>query len=206
MELNQIIEKLEESDVGAAVVDAVKALDNSGEIERLKGELEAEQGKNAGILSDKKKYKERAEKAEAEIKKIADSKLPEEERHAKELKELTEKLEAEKAEREKQQAEFAETQRNAKLLDITGSVKWADGIPHDTAKLVISNAMKDVDLSDKAKVDEVLTTVKETHKSFIAAEAPGGTGGKGGGSGGGRDNSDKPASMKDIVAEAWEKK
>jgi len=52
--------------------------------------------------------------------------------------------------------------------------------------------MADVeDLSDKAKIDEILNTVRESHKSFIAADAAGGTGNKqdmGGGAGvGGND-------------------
>lgn len=179
MDKKQIIEALKKADVDGAIISAVESLDNSAEVERLKSELESEQGKAAAILADKKKYKERAEKAESEIKKVEDSKLPEEERHAKQLKEIQEQLEAERAEREKDKSEYARVQRDAKLTELASSVKWADGTPQSTAKLIISNAMTDIDLSDETKVSDIIKSVKETHKSFIAAEAPGGTGGRG---------------------------
>ena len=201
MELKDIIKAVEEKELGADVISAIKALDNSAEVTRLKSELEAEQGKSAGILDDKKKYKERAETAELKLKDIEKAKLPEDERHKHELQELREKLDAEKAERENQAKEFAKTQREAQLADLTSSVKWADGTPHHTAKLIVSNAMMDVDLSDKDKVADVLKQVKETHKSFIAAEAPAGAGAKGSSGGGG--GNDKTSSIADNQKAIW---
>lgn len=187
MNLKDIKAKLEEAGVDAGVITAVESLDTSAEVERLSGELDAEKGKNAGILADKKKYKDRADEYELTMKKAEQAKLPEDERHAAELKELKEKIEAGNAEREADKAAFAKSQRDAKIADLTGSVHWAAGTPHDTAKLIISQALSTLDdLSDQVKVDEVLNSVKETHKSFIAAEAPGGSGSKGGT--GGKDN------------------
>ena len=201
MELKDIIAKLEEKEIDSGIVDAVKNLDQTAEVERLKGELESEQGKTAGILADKKKFKERAEEAEKKIAEAEKAKLPEDERHKQELQELKDKLDAEKAEREKQAEEFAQTQRTAKLADITGSVKWASSTPHDTAKLIIKNALADVDdLSDQSKVDEILNAVKESHKSFIAADAASGSGGKGGG---GAPPSDKSPSIADNQKAIW---
>lgn len=202
MELKDIIKAVEEKELGADVIGAIKALDKSAEVERLTKDLEAEQGKSASILEDKKKFKERAELSEKKLKEIETSKLPEEERHAKELQELNERLESERAEREKQAEEFARTQREAKLADITGSVHWASGTPHETAKLIVSNAFKDLDLSDSSKVEEVLKSVKETHKSFIAAETPAGAGGKG------TDEKDtggsvEASSFKSLMDETW---
>lgn len=181
MEIGKIKDALKEGGVEQSVIDAVLKLDQSAEVERLKGELEAEQGKGSGILADKKKYKERAEQAESKLKEIEDAKLPEAERQQKALQEMQEKLDAEKADREKQAADFAQAKREAALSDLTASVKWAEGTPTNTAKLIVKNAFDGVDdLTDKTKVDDVLKVVKESHKSFIAAEAPGGTGGKGG--------------------------
>lgn len=206
MTIDEIKAALKEKDVDGVVITAIDALDQSGELTRLKSELESEQGKNAGILADKKKFKERAETAEASLKKIEDDKLPADERHAKQLQDMQDKLDGEKAEREKQSADFKATQRDVALSDITGSIKWASGTPQDTAKLVIKNALSGVeDLSDKSKVDEILSSIKETHKTFIAADAPGGTGGKQMGGEKGSGTGDKPATMQELVDDAWAK-
>lgn len=207
MELEEIMAKLKEKEIDSTLISAIKALDNSSEIERLKGELESEQGKSAGILDDKKKYKERAEKAEKKLLDIEKEKLPADERHKQELEELRTQLESEKADREKDKAEFAKAQREARLADITGSVNWSSDTPHDTAKLIISNALNDVDLSDSNKVNEVLTAVKETHKPFLAAAAPGGSGGRK--ADGITDNyttSTKPLTTADVVMQAMNTK
>lgn len=180
MELSEIVNKLKESDIGAEIVSAVKALDKSAEIDRLNKEIESERGKASGILEDKKKYKERAEKAESEIKKIADSKLPEDERRQKELDELNEKLKQAEAERQADADKFAKTQRDAKVSELTNSIKWGSGTPFSTAKLIVSNALNEIDdLNDESKVSDTLQKIAESHKSFISADAPSGTGGKG---------------------------
>ncbi len=202
MTIEEIIKAAKEKELDSGIIDAIKALDQTADVERLKGELESEQGKAKGILEDKKKFKERAEKAEADLKKIEHDKLPEDEKRTKELNELKEQLESEKAEREKQAQQFAQTQREAKLSDLTGQIKWADGVPHDTAKLIIKTAMTEIeDLSDKSKIEETLKAVKESHKSFIAADAPGGTGGKSGGEQG--TGEQKEYSLASATAEAW---
>lgn len=204
MTLEQIIAAAKAAGMDEAGIAAIQALDTSAEVTRLTGELASEQGKNSGILADKKKFKDRAEKAEADLKKIETDKLPEDEKHAQQLKEMQDKLDQETATREKQEADFKLQQREATLSDLTGSVKWAEGTPQGTAKLIVKNALADVeDLSDEKKVSDILTGIKDSHKSFIAADAPGGTGNKqvGGDKGGGSD--DEPASMQDIVDEAW---
>lgn len=184
MELKDIIKAAEGKELDSGVIDAIKALDQSAEVARLTKDLESEQGKSGGILDDKKKYKDRAEKAEGELKKITDGKLPAEELHKKQLAEMQEKLDKETADREAQETNFKAQQREARLADITGSVKWTDGTPHDTAKLIIKSAMAELDdLSDKTKIADVLKTITESHKSFISADAPGGTGGKSSGNG-----------------------
>lgn len=204
MTMEEIIKAMEDKDLGKSVISAVKGLDTTAEVDRLKGELEGEQGKNSGILADKKKFKERAETAEGKLNDLEKDKLPAEERHERELKEMRDKLDAEKVAREKQDADYKLQQRESTLADLTGSIKWAEGTPHETAKLVIKNALANIDdLSDKSKVDEILTGVKDTHKSFIAAEAPTGTGGKPSGGGGGGGDDDKPATMQDLVDDAW---
>lgn len=204
MNLEDILAELGKLEASASIIDAVKALDVSDDVTRLKGELESEQGKHSGILADKKKFKDRMEKAESDLKKIETDKLPADERHERELKELQDKLSEEQTAREEQDVSFKAQQRDAKLVDLTGSIKWADGTPSSTAKLVIKNALTDVqDLSDEKAVDAILAGIKETHKSFIAADAPGGTGSKqtGGDKGGGND--DAPATMQDLVDDAW---
>ena len=203
MELKDILKAAEDGGLDSAVISAIKGLDNTAEVERLKSELQAEQGKASGILEDKKKYKERAEKAEGDLKKIANDKLPEDEKHQKALEELKQQLESEKAEREKQAQEFAQTQREAKTSDLTSSVKWADGVPHDTAKLIIKNALAGVeDLSDASKVEEALKAVKESHKSLIAADAASGTGSKSSGEGSSNNDSKAP-SIADNQKAIW---
>lgn len=205
MELDKILEAAKEAGLNASVLDAIKGLDKSADVERLTKELDAEKGKAAGILEDKKKYKERAEKAEGDLKKIADEKLPEDERHKKELQELKERLESEKADRERQAAEFAKTQREAKIADLTGSVKWADGVPHGTSKLIVQNALAEIeDLSDKSKVEDALKNLKESHKSLIAADAPSGTGGKNVEDRVPKDDK-KEFTLADAVKESWAK-
>jgi len=194
MKLTDILTVLKEKELDADVIEAVEALDTSAEVERLTSELDAEKGKHAGILSDKKKYKERAETAERKVSEAERAKLPEAERIEQETQELKNQLAAEREQREADKAEFATTQRQARLSDITGAIQWTAGTPHETAKLIVTQALSGVeDLSDQEKVDEVLSTVRDSHKSFIAAEAPGGTGGKGG-AGGDDDNENTGAS------------
>ena len=204
MKLSEILEALKDKEIDGGVIDAVKALDQSAEVASLKSDLETEQGKSAGILADKKKYKERAESAEGKLDDIEKSKLPEKERHEREMEELKTRLEGEQKQREADKAEFAKTQREAALADITGSIRWADGIPQSTAKMIVKNALADVeDLGDGAKVEEVLKAVKESHKSFIAADAPGGSGGKGGSGGDKSGGGGEASSIADNQKEIW---
>ena len=204
MKLSEILEALKDKEIDGGVIDAVKALDQSAEVASLKSDLETEQGKSAGILADKKKYKERAESAEGKLDDIEKSKLPEKERHEREMEELKTRLEGEQKQREADKAEFAKTQREAALADITGSIRWADGIPQSTAKMIVKNDLADVeDLGDGAKVEEVLKAVKESHKSFIAADAPGGSGGKGGSGGDKSGGGGEASSIADNQKEIW---
>ena len=203
MKLEDIKSKLKEAGVDEAVISAVVSLDNSAEVERLKGDLTAEQGKSAGILEDKKRYKAERDAHKAALDKIETDKLPDEEKHKKAMKELQEKLDTEKAEREKQAADYAKAQRESTVSDLTGSIKWADGVPQSTAKIIIKNALAEIeDLSDKTKVDAVLKSVADSHKSLISAEAPAGSGGAGGGGGGGGGEKTN-FTLGDSVAEAW---
>lgn len=176
MTLTEIIAGLDGKEIDSGVIDAIKALDGSAETERLTKELEAERGKNAGILEDKRKYKARADTAEGELKNLADSKLPEDERHLKALEAMQEQLDTAKAERDEDAKKFASSQREAKLLGLTGSIKWADGTPPATARLIVQSAMADFDDLDDKKVAEALEGIKESHKSFIASSAPSGAG------------------------------
>lgn len=201
MELDKIIEALTEKEVDSGVIDAIKALDQTEAIETLTKELEAEKGKHAGILEDKKKFKERAEKAEKGLKEIEDSKLTVEERTQNQIDELNRKLEeAEKAKVE-QDNNFKAKERDASLADITSSIKWSSSIPHDTAKLIVKESFNDInDLGDKVLVERKIKELTESHKAFISADAPGGTGSKSGGQGG---KEDAPATMKELMAEQW---
>ena len=206
MELKDIIKAVEDKELGSDVIAAIKSLDQSGEVERLKADLTAEQGKNGGILDDKKKYKERAETAEATIKKAADEKLPADEKHKQEIADLKKQFEDSETQRTNEKADLAKSQRANKILELTGKINWGK-LPKETARLAVKNAMADVDdLSDKSKVEEVMKGVSEAHKDFIVAETPGGTGGEGGGGGGGGgDDKDKVYTLNDGVKDAWDK-
>lgn len=203
MELKEIIQKLKESEVDSGIIDAVKGLDQSDEIGKLTKELEGERGKNAGILEDKKKFKERAEAAEKTLKEHEDSKLTDEERTSKQVEELQTKLdEAEKA-RAQQEQDFKAQQRETALADITSSINWATSVPKDTAKLIVKNAFADTeDISDKTVIESTIKAITENHKSFISAEAPAGSGGQpndGTPPGGG----DGAATMGELMNEVW---
>lgn len=204
MTLKEIKAKLKEAGVDDGVITAVTALDNSAEVSRLESELKAEQGKAKGILEDKKRYKDERDALKVSLDKIETEKLPDEEKHAKALKELQEKLEKAEQEREADAKKFAETQREARISDLTGSVKWAASTPQSTAKLIIKTALAELDdLSDESKVESILTSVKESHKSFIAADAPSGSGGHSGGDGGEGGSDDKEPSIAENQKALW---
>jgi len=204
MELKDIIKAAKEKELGADTIAGIEALDQSGEVERLKGELTAEQGKAGGILEDKKRYKAERDAHKATLDKIENDKLPDEEKHTKAIEEMQARLDTEKSEREKQAADYATAQRAATVSDLTGSIKWSEGVPQSTAKLAVQAALAGIDdLSDKTKVDAALKTVAESHKSMISAEAPAGSGDRGGGGGGGGEKT--TFTLKDSVDEAWPK-
>ena len=184
MNMKELLKKLEEAGATEDLLKKVAELDNSEKIAELEAQIESEQGKSASLLADKRKFKERAETAEDELKKIELEKLPEEERRQKELSDLNEKLETERQERAQEKAEFERVQRDGQLLEIAGTIKWADGVPSSTSKMIVTTALKDVeDLSDEKAVKDVLATVTESHKALIQANAAAGTGGTGGSGG-----------------------
>ena len=129
MDIGKIKEALEESGVKTAVVTAVEALDQSGEVKRLEGELKAKTGEAAGILDDKKKFKDRAEKAEKELEKIEHDKLPDDEKRQKVLDAMQKRLDEADASRTEQETKFLAKERENKLLELTGSIKWAKDTP-----------------------------------------------------------------------------
>lgn len=180
MELSKIIEALKDKEIGADIISAVKELDKSDDVARLTKELESEKGKAASILEDKRKFKERAEESEKKLKEIEDAKLPEAERVQKQLEELRAEREAAKAELVAERERVAAKERDNEILKLAGTIKWVKDTPSETSNLIVKNRLADVDLTDKAKVEEILNGIKETHKAFISADAPGGTGGKSG--------------------------
>ena len=205
MELTDIIKAAKEKELGADIIAGIEALDQSGEVERLKGELTAEQGKSGGILEDKKRYKAERDAHKAALDAIETDKLPAEEKHEKAMKELQAKLDKQQANSDKREADYAKAQRDSTVSDLTGSIKWSDGVPQGTAKLAVQAALAGIDdLSDKTKVDAALKAVTESHKSMIAAAAPAGSGDKPDGGGGGGGDKTK-FTLKDSVDEAWPK-
>jgi hypothetical protein len=204
MELDKIIEALTEKEIATEVIDAVKSLNGSDAVEKLTKDLEAERGKAAGIVEDKKKFKTRAEAAEKELKELQGSKLTVEERTQNQIDELNRRLEeADKAKIE-QENQFRVKEREAALADIAGSIKWSESIPHDTAKLIISNGFSDIeDLGDKVLVERKVKELTESHKAFINAESPAGLGSRSDGAPG---DEGKAATMQDLMAEQWQDK
>lgn len=207
MELDKIIEAAKGKELGSDVIDAIKKLDRSGDVERLESELESERGKNAAILADKKKYKEERDALKATIDKIETDKLPEDEKRQKEIQDLQTKLEEAQKQRDADAAKFAQTQRENKLLELTGKINWSKETPASTRNLIIKNALAEIeDLSDESKVEDVLKSVTESHKSFIVADAAGGSGSKAGGEGGGGEAKSSGNLILDEVNAAWGKK
>ena len=205
MKLNEIIKALEEKEIEGDVITAIKDLDQGEQVSKLTKELEAEKGKHSGILEDKKKFKERAEQAEKSLKEQEDSKLSVEERTQNQIDELNQKLADAEDAKVKQENDFKAAQRETALADITSSVKWSASIPHDTARLIVREAFKGVDDLGKENVAATVKELTETHKAFISAEAPGGTGGKSG-SKGGPPGDDTVLSHKEIQSDIWKDK
>jgi hypothetical protein len=208
MELDKIIEAVKDKELGSDVIDAIKALDQTGTVERLTKELESEQGKSKGILDDKRKYKDRAETAENTLKEQADSKLPADELHKKQLQELEDKLAEGTRLREEQDATHKADARENATLKINSGIRWdSKRMPATSSLLLTKNALAGIDdLSDASKVSEVVKSLTESHASFISANAPSGSGDKGvGGNGGASGSDNKPSSMKDIMADVWNK-
>ena len=205
MKLEDIKAKLKEAGVDDSTISAVEGLDNSADVERLKGELEAEQGKAKGILEDKKRYKAERDTAKASLDKIETDKLPEADKHAKALKDMQERLDKQVADGLQRDADLAKAARSAKLSDFTGQIDWVPDAKK-SAKLIIRDAFAEIDdLSDQAKIDEVLNGVRESNKPFITAQVPAGSGGKGGGGGGGSGGDKKVYTLGDSVDDAWKK-
>jgi len=204
MEIEEIIKAVEGKDIGSDVIAAIKGLDQSGEVERLKKELGDEQGKSKGILADKKRYKEERDAHKAAIDKIENDKLPTEEQHAKAMQELQDKLTQSETDRKADADKTALATREAKLAKLTGSVKWANGVPQESASLIVKSAMANIDdLGDESKVGEALKTLTESHKSLIEAKAPAGSGGNPGGGGGG--GGEETHTLGSAVESAWNK-
>jgi hypothetical protein len=201
MELNEIIEALKEKEVDSKVITAIKGLDQTGEISKLTKELEAEKGKHSGILEDKKKFKERAEAAEKTLKEQEDSKLSVEERVKNQIEELNQKIADAETAKAEQETQFKAKEREAALADITSSIKWSSSIPHDTAKLIVREGFKDVEVLEQSVVDTKVKELTEVHKAFISADAPGGSGGKSGHAG--EPVKEGAATMKDLMDVVW---
>ena len=204
MELDKIIEAVKDKELDSDVIDAIKALDQTGTVERLTKELESEQGKSKGILDDKRKYKDRAELAEKTLKEQEDSKLPADELHKKQLQELEDKYAEEKRLRVEDAEKVSAQTRENDLLKLTGSIKWAKSVPQGTAALLVKNAFNGIDdLKDASKVSEVVKSLTESHASFISADAPSGSGGKEGGDGGNGGSENKAPSIAANQQAIW---
>lgn len=201
MELKDILEKLKGKEVDSAVIDAVKALDQSSEIEKLSGELTAEKGKNAGILEDKRKFKERAETAEGELKKIGDSKLTDEERTKKLADETNEKLAELQAKLDQKDQDYIAEKRELGIAGIAAKLKTVGGVDPSIVNMMLKAQLKDIDLTDESKVAEITSKLKETNKALFAADVPKGSDShheqyKGG-------DGDKTATTEGAVSSAW---
>ena len=205
MELDKIIDAAKEKELGSDVIAAIKALDNSGEIERLTKELDSEKGKAKGILEDKKRYKAERDEHKTALNKIETDKLPTEEQHAKALKDMQDKIDKSELDRKADADNFAKVRRDASVSDLTGSINWTKSTPADTRKLIVKNALSGIeDLSDKAKVAEVMKSLTESHAGFISADAASGTG---------ADNNkdvkiqdEKTPTLASATADAWKQK
>ena len=203
MDTEKIIAALEGKEIDGAVITAIKALDQSGTVTRLEGELLAEQGKAKGILSDKKKYQERAEKT---IQEQADSKLPAEELHLKQLQELKDQLAEGTRKQEEQLSGFNAKNRENAILKINSGIKWdLNKCPAGTAQLLTTNAFAGIDDLTDDKVSEVVKSLTEQHSHFISAAAPSGSGDKGNGGGGAGSSSNEVHTLASGTNAAWGK-
>jgi hypothetical protein len=204
MELDKIIEAAEGKELGSDVIAAIKALDTSGDVSRLEGELKAEQAKSNSILEDKKRYKTERDAHKTALDQIETDKLPTEDQHKKALETMQAQLDEGKRLREEQQSGFDAKNRENTLLKINSGIDWdLKKCPAKTAQLLTNSAFTGIDDFTDDKVSEVVKTLTESHPHFITASAPSGTGGQpsGGGGGGGSDN--KSSSMKEIMADVW---
>lgn len=202
MNIEEIEKALKEAGVDAGVITAVKGLDNSAEVERLTGELKAEQGKSAKFLTDKKELKEKLAEAEKEREEIKNSSLTGDEKRQKEIEEARKAVEELKKQIEDKDKAVAAEKREAEILKLASGLKGADGVAASTLNTLVKTQLADVeDLSDSDAVTAKINDLMENNKGLFAADTTAGTGethrsGDGGGA-------DKESSIADNQKAIW---
>ena len=203
MALSEEIKKeLAEKGVDSATIGK---LDMSSEVERLTSELAAEKGKVAGITEDKRKFKERMEKAESKISEMESANLTGDEKRQKEINDAKAAVEELKKQIADKDAAVAKEKREAGIAKITGEMKFIEGFTSSAANSLVKNALAEIDdLNDAEKVSAAITAFKDQNKGLFAANVAAGSGSNHrnqAGSGG----DGKPVSIEEAMKAKWSK-
>lgn len=202
MTLDEIKKALSEKGVDASIVSAISALDNSSEVERLTSELTAERGKNAQIVADKNKYKQERDDARSSLESAKNENLSVDEKWQKQIDDAKSETQKLRDELESEKKHVAAEKREAEIAKLAGEIKPVNGVSAQTINLLVKNALTEIeDLSDADKVTEAINAIKDANKAIIAADVPEGSGNKHEHKAIGGD--DKPATMKDLMADVW---
>jgi len=173
-----------------AMVGAVEGLTDEQK-SALRAKLEAEQANIERLETENRqakasrdearsKQKERADeiaKLQAQIDALEGKDLPEIEKLQREREKIASDLEKASAALEAEKQAHASALRTHEVDRVHGSINWnRDAINDGGSRVLIGNALAEVDLSDEAAVKAAVDAFTSSNKGLIAAEIKGGAG------------------------------
>lgn len=180
--------------------------DLQAEVMQLRQQLQAEQGKAAGILAEKKKAQERLTAVESEIARLKQSGMSDTEKLQADLKAAQDALLDREDKIKKLQADATNAERRHQVDAIAASYQFKKDLPEGAGRLFVERAFDKVDLNDENAVKATRILFQEQHKGVLVAETPSGgatpaSGGNGDIAPGGRDaaNRTEEARTKEII-------
>lgn len=176
----EALEKLKAGEVTEEVISALESGDGGTEarLKALEAKLEAEAGKAAGILADKKKAQEKAEALQAKIEELEGKDLGEVERMKLEMERMQSRLEKAEADKTEIESTYQTEKRNASIQKIAGQFKWLDSVPESLRLQAVERELGDTDLGNEVLVADKVKTITEQYSGLLAADVPGGAGAK----------------------------
>ena len=162
-----------ELDATKAELGATKA-----KLGATKAELEAERGKSAGILADKKKEQQRVADVEKRLEEIESKDLGELEKVQRDLERANSMIDKLKEENTQVKTEFETTQKQNSINEIGKKFKWLDTVPEGARQTILEKELGDIDLGNEVLVADKIKTITESYSGLLQANVPDGTGAK----------------------------